>query len=84
MSFEDPEVARASRAQKEAARESKKQARSNRKGRVATPEDELQSKIARIGEASGAVRATIHLGGAQVSEDSNASEPWRAPVAQIW
>ncbi|KAK1810919.1 hypothetical protein LTR12_014718 [Friedmanniomyces endolithicus] len=85
MSFEDLVVARANKAEKEAAKENMKTEVIHRKRKLAKPEaDILSPKVTRIGEAPEEARATAQLSQTQVRQDGNLSDTWRPTVARMW
>lgn len=87
MSYEDLMEARAKRLEKEAAEVVKERGKRGRKRKSAAPEiniPELQTKVARVGEAPEPVQDPVQMSETQGTEDVIAPGPGRAPVARIW
>ncbi|KAF2691669.1 hypothetical protein K458DRAFT_381512 [Lentithecium fluviatile CBS 122367] len=90
MSYEDLEEARAKRAEQDAAKEAKGKSKRSRKRKNATPEtvEDTVDKTKRgrkrknaASDAEAGVEAELKAKMVRISE---APEPWRAPVAQMW
>ena len=95
MSYKDIEVARAKRAEKEAAKEAKGKGKRGRKpkGAALEAEEAVADKGNRSRKRKSATpepdmpepKAKVaQISGIQVMEDEIAPEPWRALVARMW
>jgi hypothetical protein len=74
MSYEDLEVARAKRAEKEAAKEAKGKGKRGRKRKMATPEADAPEPNAKV----------VRMSRTPVAEDEIVLKLWRAPVARMY
>jgi hypothetical protein len=100
MSYEDLEVARAKRAEKEAAKEAKGKGKRGRKRKRVTPEadasepetdasapkaDAPEPNAKVVRMSEAPARASVvQMSGTPVGEDEIVPEPWRAPVARMY